>query len=165
LATGNHDKSVRIWDATSGEQLFVLSGHAGTVWSVSFSPDGKRVASGGSDGAVKIWNIDPQTPTPDRGQVIHNLVGHTSGVQSLRFHPDGTRLASGCAGGTVKVWDAIHGQRPLELKVLSQRKVRLSFRPDSTHLAVTDNRQVKIWDVKKDEITTTLTDRLENEPK
>jgi WD40 repeat protein len=47
---------VRLWDATSGEDLGILRGHTGTVWSVALSADGQLVVSGGFDGSVKIWD-------------------------------------------------------------------------------------------------------------
>ena len=46
IAAGSSDKTVRVWDATTGEQLAVLRGHDGLVTSVAYSPDGRRIASG-----------------------------------------------------------------------------------------------------------------------
>ena len=53
LASGSDDKTVRVWDAATGQELRRLEGHGGRVWSVSFSPDGKWLASGSrmTDGA------------------------------------------------------------------------------------------------------------------
>ncbi|KFA53540.1 hypothetical protein S40293_10316, partial [Stachybotrys chartarum IBT 40293] len=56
LASGSYDKTVKIWDATSGHCIQTLSGHNHWVKSVVFSPDGQRLASGSEDKTVKIWD-------------------------------------------------------------------------------------------------------------
>ena len=45
------------WDAQTGQETLTLKGHSGSVWNVSFSPDGKRIVSGSSDKMVKVWDI------------------------------------------------------------------------------------------------------------
>ena len=59
VASGSHDKTVKLWDVTSGECLQTLEGHSHYVLSVSFSPDGTKVASGSHDKTIKIWE-DPR---------------------------------------------------------------------------------------------------------
>ena len=59
VASGSMDKTVKLWDVTSGECLQTLEGHSDYVNSVSFSPDGTKVASGSYDKTIKIWE-DPR---------------------------------------------------------------------------------------------------------
>ena len=59
VASGSGDKTVKLWDVTSGECLQTLEGHSKCLLSVSFSPDGTKVASGSSDMTIKIWE-DPR---------------------------------------------------------------------------------------------------------
>ena len=59
LRRGLDDKTVKLWDVTSGECLQTLEGHSDHVVSVSFSPDGTKVASGSDDKTIKIWE-DPR---------------------------------------------------------------------------------------------------------
>jgi WD40 repeat protein len=48
---------VRLWDATDGSEITTLTGHTDTVTSVAFSPNGKTLATGGSDGTVRVWKL------------------------------------------------------------------------------------------------------------
>ncbi len=73
-------------------------GHAGKVFAIACAPDGTRIATGGSDQTVRIWDAQKFTE-------IVQLRGHTSYVWSLAFSADGSLLASGSGDGTVRVWD------------------------------------------------------------
>jgi WD40 repeat protein len=55
LATGSSDKTAKVWDAASGQELLTLRGHDGSVTSVAWSPNGKRLATGSYDKTAKVW--------------------------------------------------------------------------------------------------------------
>jgi hypothetical protein len=86
------DKSVRVWDALTGEEKHVLNGHTDSVNSVAFSSDGSRIVSGSWDKSVRVW--DALT-----GEEKHVLNGHTDSVNSVAFSSDGSRIVSG--SGTI----------------------------------------------------------------
>jgi hypothetical protein len=75
-----------------------LQGHKGSVNSVSYSPDGKTLASGSFDKTVKLWEVET-------GKLLQTLKGHEGFVNSVSYSPDGKTLASGSWDNTVKIWD------------------------------------------------------------
>jgi dipeptidyl aminopeptidase/acylaminoacyl peptidase len=87
---------VKIWDAADGREMLTLKGHRGNVHSVSWSPDGKRLATGSEDGTVRVWDASGG----------RELLAYTSMVTSVSWSPDGKRLAIGSRDGTAKVWEA-----------------------------------------------------------
>ena len=61
IVSGSDDKSIRVWDATSGTQIHQLDGHSSGVTSVSFSPDGTKIVSGSFDKSIRIWDATSGT--------------------------------------------------------------------------------------------------------
>ncbi len=58
LVSGSDDKTIKVWDAATGQETLTLTGHTHYVSSVSFSPDGTRLVSGSWDDTVKVWILD-----------------------------------------------------------------------------------------------------------
>jgi WD40 repeat protein len=111
------------------------------VHSVAFSPDGQRLASGGDDKTVKVWDLGQP-----EGQPL-TLRGHTDQVWSVAFSPDRQRLASGSWDETVKVWDLGQPEgQPLTLRGHTGMVYSVAFSPDGQRLASgSDDKTVKVW--------------------
>jgi len=82
--------------------LQTLEGHRDSVEAVTFSPDGKKVASGSDDCTIRLWD----TAT---GTALHTLGGHQGSVSVVAFSPDGKTVAPGSHDNTVRLWDAATG--------------------------------------------------------
>jgi len=139
---GSHDKTVWLWDAGTGRPIGEpMLGHAGAVYSISFSPDGTRIVSGSSDKTVRLWDVG-------MGQSIGEpLEGHTDYVRSVSFSPDGTRIVSGSCDKTVQLWNAATGQpigEPLRGHTNWVRSV--SFSRDETRIiSCSYDGTVRVW--------------------
>ncbi|MFI5457822.1 MAG: protein kinase [Isosphaerales bacterium] len=150
LASASHDRTVRVWDAATGQETLTLKGHTQPVTIVAFSPDGKRLASGSFDQTVKVW--DAAT-----GQQTLTLKGHTAPVMRVAFSPDGKRLASAGQDGTVRVWDAATGQQTITLEGNVGWVSGVAYSPDGKRLAsATFDSTVKVWDSATGQETLTL---------
>ena len=87
LASASYDKTVRLWNPATGEQVQKLEGHSGPVRTVAFSADGQLLASAYYDGTVRLWN-------PATGEQVQKLEGHNDWVNAVAFSADGQLLAS-----------------------------------------------------------------------
>jgi Tol biopolymer transport system component len=144
---------IKVWDAQTGKELIALKGDKPVVYSLSYSPDGKRLASSAGEssrtpGEVKVW--DAQT-----GQELLSLQGLTQPVFAVCFSPDGNRLAT--VGGPVTVWDARTGRHLFSPSNNSESlEYAVCFSPDGKRLAYPRtptgaqgqrNVAVELWDL------------------
>jgi hypothetical protein len=97
VATGSTDGTAKIWEATTGREMLVLSGHRGAVSSVAWSPDGERVATRSADHTARLWE-------PAKGRELLTLPVAWEPVTSVAWSPDGKRLASAGEDRTVQVY-------------------------------------------------------------
>jgi WD40 repeat protein len=109
-STNLSSAQIQVWK-TNGDSLFSLVGHEHRVMALAFSHDGGRIATGGQDGTVKIWERAT-------GRLIRTLGTSTElapWVTSLAFGPDGKRIVSGTTGhedtnGAISVWSTATGE-------------------------------------------------------
>ena len=142
IVSGGDDKTVRLWDATTGQPVGQpMTGHTGRVNSVAFSPDGKRILSG-DDKTVRLWDATTGQP------VGQPMTGHKYGVTSVAFSPDGKRIVSGSDDGTVRLWSADTGQ-PVGAPLTGDpaQVLSVAFSPDGRRIASGgSNNGVRLWD-------------------
>ncbi len=121
----------------------------GSILAVAFSPDGKLLATGDSNGEVRLWQVADAQP-------LLTFQGHTSWVFSVAWSPDGQTITSGSYDQTVKLWDVNRGQC---LKSLfgDNSVLSVAWSPDGKTIASGSYDQtVKLWDAKRGSCLKTL---------
>lgn len=151
LAGAGDDKSIKVWNAHTGELKQQLNGHVNSVHSVAFSPDGKTLGSASADTTVKLW--DPQT-----GALKQTLTGLHSWANSVAFSLDGETVAAGSSAPdptgssgrnqAVALWEVKTGALKQTLIGHDDGVVSVVFSPDGITLASGSNdKTVKLWRV------------------
>ena len=133
--------AIEYWKAGNHE-VKTFRGHSQGVWSVSYSPDGLTLASGGSDRYLRLWEIET-------GRMIRSLRGHTQDIRQVAYSPDGKILATGSEDRTIRIWNPQTGETIRLLFTRYDHAVcSLSFSPDGLMLArAGQNKDIKIWEV------------------
>ena len=150
IASDGWDHTVKVWNASSGQELLTLKGHTDSVSSVAFSPDGDRIASASLDRTLKLWDAK-------NSQEMFTLRGHTGKVRHVAFSPDGRRIASASDDRTVKVWDAVSGLEARTFKVHRTTVSTAAFSPDCRQLVGIEPLEgVRVWDIEKSKIIMAL---------
>lgn len=108
VVSGSYDRTVRVWDAATGEERRRLEGHTDSVTAVAVAADGWTVVSASEDRTVRMWDT---ATGAERGRFLH-----TSPVYAVAVTLDGRTVVSGSTGGTVRVWDAATGAERRSLK-------------------------------------------------
>ena len=149
LVSGSEDKTVKLWEVTTGRLIRNVRGHSKGVSAVAFGPSSQWFASGSADGTIKIWDITKTKP-------LYTL-NHKSAVNSIAISSSGEYIASAGADATVKLWLAQTGQEFRTLLGHEQSVVTLAFSPNGRYLASGDGNIDKtrwksssrliIWDV------------------
>ena len=141
LASGSVDKTIKLWDVSTGRERATLQGHSGGVFSVAFSPDGKQLASGSEDNSVKLWTIGREDP-------VATFHGHRGTIMGLAFAPDGRFLASASSDKTVKLWNLSTSQEQGTLRGHTEGVRAVAFTKDREMLVTaSDDRTVRLWDI------------------
>ncbi|KIJ13157.1 hypothetical protein PAXINDRAFT_81754, partial [Paxillus involutus ATCC 200175] len=134
IVSGSTDKTVRIWDGESGEQMHTFEGHEDGVYSVQFSPDSSRVVSASYDHTVRVWSVET-------GELAFEPIECHGDVYCVRYCPSGERIASGAS--SVQIWNAETGDGILSIR--NSSVMSLAWTVDGTHIIGGGYSRVTIW--------------------
>jgi WD40 repeat protein len=147
FAWAGMDNVVSLHDVTQGfKPAGTLAGATGYQASLMFSPDGRLIVSGGSNGPVRVWRVET-------GELLETLHGHSGGVRFVDFSPDGSLLATGGADRHVIVWNLLANQEVVSLIDFTPgRFAAADFSGDGRRM-VTGVRQFRRWDLDRHKAT------------
>jgi WD40 repeat protein len=154
LASAGKDRTVKIWNPTTGQMIKELSGFRDQLETIAFSPDGRLLATGDSSGDIQIWDVAS-------GRKRGGPTGHGMGpaIWAVAFSPGGRYFAAcGSPGGVTvlrtspdganQVNGAVLGMEPVA-RPCSGRASSLAFSPDDELLAwVEDFSTVHLWELR-----------------
>lgn len=136
---GVWNMSAHIWDLVHGVWTARLDMPTKTVFSVAWSPDGRRVATGSADNTVRIWDAT-------NGQCVAGLEGHTGWVRSAVWSPDGAYIATGSDDTTVRIWDAASRRLLATLTGHMDRVNAVAWSPNGARLATaSEDGTARVW--------------------
>ncbi|HET6572357.1 MAG TPA: c-type cytochrome domain-containing protein, partial [Fimbriiglobus sp.] len=131
---------LRLFDTADWKLAASLGGHLDTVSSVSFSPDGTKLASASFDKTVRLWDVKSR-------KVLHTFTGHSDFVYAVAFSPKGDWYATASKDRTGRVVDAATGRGKLTLSGMNDEVVAVAVRPDGTQVVTAGfEPQLAWWD-------------------
>jgi WD40 repeat protein len=140
LLTGSRDGSVQLWKVIAGAGKS-LTGHANQVYSVSWSVDGKQLATGAADKTFRQWNVA-------NAAQVRQVSAHANVVYAAVYSPKGDLLVTGGDDKLIKYWSAADGKELRKSEGHGAPIYSLSFHPDGARLASGSvDKTVRIWNV------------------
>ncbi len=150
VISADGDGKIKLWDATTGQELDTLGVDEGRVLALAVNADGTRIASAGDDRTVVLRD----TMTRD---IIHTYRGHSQKINCVAFSPTGNRIVSASEDKTIKVWDAESGKEILTLTGHTAAVRGIAYSPDGEQLAsVGVDMLIRIWDARTGKPITVL---------
>ena len=145
------DKTIRIWDLKTGNELKTLTGHTASINGVILSHDGNNIISCSDDKTIRIWDLKT-------GNELKTLTGHTASINSVILSHDGNNIISCSDDKTIRIWDLKTGN---ELKTLTGHtyninSVILSHDGNNIISWSLDNT-IRIWDLKTGKLLSVVT--------
>jgi len=149
--TGSYDRTCKVWDTNTGEEMLTLEGHKNVVYAIAFNnPYGDKIITGSFDKTCKLWDAHS-------GELVHTLRGHQTEIVCLSFNPQSTIVATGSMDSTAKLWDVDTGEALSTLLGHSAEIVSLCFDTTGEKIMTGSfDHTSKVWDVRTGQCMFTL---------
>lgn len=138
--SGKYGRFIHLWNLIT-ENLIELSGHTDEVQRITFSPDGKTLASGGKDEVIRLWDVES-------GELKHTFAGHALSIDFLKYASDGEMIASHGGDNNVCVWNAESGELIHIISDFKEEITDLDFAADGkTLVTANSNGLIQTWNM------------------
>ncbi len=145
IASAGLDKTVQVWDASTGSPFYTYRGHRGGVTSVTWSPDDYSIASASYDNTAQVWSSEGTYLKGLSKPVTYR--NHTDLVLAVAWSPNSKYIASGSHDKTVQVWDAKSGEPVTRYSEHSDAVRAVAWSPDSKYIASgSGDNTVQVWE-------------------
>jgi WD40 repeat protein len=140
IVSASNDRTAKVWDASTGSELFTLKGHKAFVCSVSIASDSYRVATGAMDGEVIIWSL--------RNAEQLATLNHGSDDAKVSWRPDGNALITGGADGCLRLWRAADAAEVSKSSLHARPILKVACMRDNQRVvSVSADQTVRICDI------------------
>ncbi|MFG6107657.1 serine/threonine-protein kinase [Leptothoe sp. EHU-05/26/07-4] len=151
MVSASADKTIRLWDLTSGQVLQTFGDQTGFVNTVLLSPDETQLYSGNADGALQVWTIASGNPLWQESDA------HSGPINIIARTPDGQLLISGGADGMIHLWQASTGNLVQSLTTEQGTINSLVVTSDGQYIiSGGSDRTIKLWRISTSELERTL---------
>ncbi|MCB9759562.1 MAG: NACHT domain-containing protein [Alphaproteobacteria bacterium] len=122
-------------------------GHKGPIWAAAWDPDGQRILTAGSDGALRVWD-------PRSSQATARCDGHNSSILVAAWDPDGQRILTAGIDSILRVWDPTSGEMTARCDGHNGVILAAAWDPDGQRiLSAGDDGTLRVWDPRSGEMT------------
>jgi len=129
---------IRLYDFAGGAQIGLLAGRDGDVHGLAFSPDGRHLISGGSDGTATIWGTDAR-------KTVHVLKGHRGALSAVGFSPDGLRAIT-ASQDRLRLWRVAGGALLREMTGHAGNVISMAIAADGAIASQDKTGAIRLWD-------------------
>ncbi len=144
LVSGGADKTIKVWNLSTGKHVRTLTGHKEVVTSVAISVDRETLVSGSGntiDSTIRVWKLST-------GKQVRTFAGHRYGVNSVAISADGQTLVSGGADHTIKVWNLSTGKHVRTLTGHTSTVMSVAISADGqTLVSASADQMIRVWNL------------------